>query len=150
MTDDMNDHWLRIKGERIIELERERDAFVNLLICPVSVTGGYDGAYWGPDPGNSTVRCRYPERHLAVRAAYMAAGLYERRDPESVRDRKVFADALASLCTEPPPSELIDRWFNLEVRESGLRQWATDHARIPGSNGLGILKAAETLAQSSG
>jgi hypothetical protein len=59
-----------------------------------------------------------------------------------------FADALEILCTERPPLELCELWLrHVEPQGVLLQDWAINHTRANWGTGIGVLEAAEVLAE---
>lgn len=61
--------------------------------------------------------------------------------------------ALALLCDEPPPMDLVQLWLDLdeswvESDEDNLQDWVSNHARLPWSMGITVIEASITLARS--
>lgn len=59
-----------------------------------------------------------------------------------------FADALEILCTARPDLALCEQWLRNTPEGEQLQAWAVDHMRANWGTGLGVLDAAEVMAES--
>jgi hypothetical protein len=58
-----------------------------------------------------------------------------------------FADALEIMCTARPDIALCEQWLRNTPEGDHLQDWAVDHMRANWGTGIGVLEAAETMAE---